>query len=317
MNGLISRLRTRAGLVLALALAVAVGIAVIFVVAVGRDEPEPTPLRATDGECDQIDVAPYNVIMSEDFTYEPFMTFEEADSETYVSNNSLCGTEPDLSQLCAEESEACSELLHVVIEHSLWVSIDYDCVGFCFLTEEELSSAPEKEHAEGWDWAIPAYFSREILGEDRMIGGTYRGNLISIFQFENLQVTINLDIGYGPESKVTEEDLDRFDTAMQHFAEVNQGIAEDIRDSAIDRRDDDALAASPSCAGDSGQANRVGHPTAWSQKDHWAWAHPLGRRGGHRHLHQFKRLAVRWDRHLLMHQGFATLICWRRLGASA
>src|SRR6266542_4009266 len=35
------------------------------------------------------------------------------------------------------------------------------------------------------------------------------------------------------------------------------------------------------------------------------------------HLHQFKRLAVRWDRHLLMHQGFtklaAALICWRRL----
>jgi transposase len=35
------------------------------------------------------------------------------------------------------------------------------------------------------------------------------------------------------------------------------------------------------------------------------------------HLHQFKRLAVRWDRHLLIHQGFtklaAALICWRRL----
>jgi transposase len=35
------------------------------------------------------------------------------------------------------------------------------------------------------------------------------------------------------------------------------------------------------------------------------------------HLHQFKRLAVRWDRHLFMHQGFAklaaALICWRRL----
>jgi transposase len=35
------------------------------------------------------------------------------------------------------------------------------------------------------------------------------------------------------------------------------------------------------------------------------------------HLHQFKRLAVRWDRHLLAHQGFAdlaaALICWRRL----
>lgn len=35
------------------------------------------------------------------------------------------------------------------------------------------------------------------------------------------------------------------------------------------------------------------------------------------HLHQFKRLAVRWDRHLRMHQGFvelsAALICWRRL----
>jgi hypothetical protein len=36
------------------------------------------------------------------------------------------------------------------------------------------------------------------------------------------------------------------------------------------------------------------------------------------HLHQFTRLAVRWDRHLPMHQGFtklaATLICW---GASS
>ena len=35
------------------------------------------------------------------------------------------------------------------------------------------------------------------------------------------------------------------------------------------------------------------------------------------HFHQFKRLAVRWDRLLLMHQGFtklaAALICWRRL----
>ncbi|GAB3661190.1 hypothetical protein GCM10028833_41180 [Glycomyces tarimensis] len=35
------------------------------------------------------------------------------------------------------------------------------------------------------------------------------------------------------------------------------------------------------------------------------------------HFHQFKRLAVRWDRHLFMHQGFvelaAALICWRRL----
>jgi transposase len=35
------------------------------------------------------------------------------------------------------------------------------------------------------------------------------------------------------------------------------------------------------------------------------------------HLHQFKRLAIRWDRHLFMHQGFtklaASLICWRRL----
>jgi transposase len=39
------------------------------------------------------------------------------------------------------------------------------------------------------------------------------------------------------------------------------------------------------------------------------------------HLHQFKRLAVRWDRHLLMHQGFtklaAALICWRRLARIA
>ncbi|GAB3653705.1 IS5 family transposase [Glycomyces tarimensis] len=35
------------------------------------------------------------------------------------------------------------------------------------------------------------------------------------------------------------------------------------------------------------------------------------------HLHQFKRLAVQWDRHLFMHQGFtklaAALVCWRRL----
>lgn len=34
------------------------------------------------------------------------------------------------------------------------------------------------------------------------------------------------------------------------------------------------------------------------------------------HFHQFKRLGVRWDRHLLMHEGFtklaAALICWRR-----
>jgi len=35
------------------------------------------------------------------------------------------------------------------------------------------------------------------------------------------------------------------------------------------------------------------------------------------HLHQFKRLAARWDRHISMRQGFirlaAALVCWRRL----
>ncbi|GAB3661567.1 hypothetical protein [Glycomyces tarimensis] len=35
------------------------------------------------------------------------------------------------------------------------------------------------------------------------------------------------------------------------------------------------------------------------------------------HFHQFKRLTIRWERHLFMHQGFtklaAALICWRRL----
>lgn len=39
------------------------------------------------------------------------------------------------------------------------------------------------------------------------------------------------------------------------------------------------------------------------------------------HLHQCKRLAVRWDRHLSAHQGFTTLaealICWRRLTSAA
>jgi hypothetical protein len=34
------------------------------------------------------------------------------------------------------------------------------------------------------------------------------------------------------------------------------------------------------------------------------------------HLHQFKRLAVRWEHRLDLHQGFVTLaaalICWRR-----
>lgn len=38
------------------------------------------------------------------------------------------------------------------------------------------------------------------------------------------------------------------------------------------------------------------------------------------HLHQFKRFAVRGERHLFMHQGFVTLaaalICWRRLTAA-
>jgi len=39
------------------------------------------------------------------------------------------------------------------------------------------------------------------------------------------------------------------------------------------------------------------------------------------HFHQFKRLAVRWERDLFMHQGFAklaaALICWRRLAQAA
>ncbi|THV22042.1 hypothetical protein [Glycomyces paridis] len=222
-------------LTLALALAVIVG-STITIAALDSDDAKPPPLLAILDQCEQIDITSYNSIMAEDFVYRPFVDFKLADLGVANEDFSTCGTEPDLDDLCVEESEECSALLAVVIEHSLWISIDFDCVGFCFLTEEELAEVPEKTQLEGWDWAILNYTTKTVEGEDRMQGGTYRGKMISIFQYENLQITIDLRIGFGMEDSTTDEEWNRFSTAFEQFEAVNLEVAEDIRDSAIARR---------------------------------------------------------------------------------
>lgn len=241
MNGRSRKSRNRAVLLTVLTLAAAIGIATALAAVWDRGDAEPPPLHVVEGECDGLDVTPYNSLMSDRFSAAPFMTFSDADRSTYGSDYATCETTPDLDDLCgSDESAECGDLLSVAAEHDLWVSIDYDCQGFCGLTEEEAAEIREKEEVEGWDWAVPASATRKLSGEDRANGGTHQGQLISVYRFENLQITIDLELGYAAEGAVTEADLARYDDDLWRFAEVNQAFAEAIRDSAVERRDDAA-----------------------------------------------------------------------------
>lgn len=231
-------LRSRAALIPVIVFAAVATAAITFIATSEREDEVPALLGAVEGECSELDVSPYNSVMADGFAFAPFMTFDHADrSSTYGSAYSTCETTPDLDNLCETGSQECTDLIYVAGEHNLWVDIAYDCDGFCGLTEEEAAEIPEKEKVEGWDWAVPAFASRQLSGEDRMNGGTYHGQLISVYQYENLQITIDLELGYAPERTATEEDLNRYDEDLQRFAALNQTLAEDIRDSAIARRE--------------------------------------------------------------------------------
>ncbi len=187
-------------------------------------------LTGAPGDCEAIDISGYNAVITDMFTGVLLDPFHDADDAHYADDGGWwCTTAPDPQRYCPVDSCDSAEYSGLTYNR-LWIEVTTDCSDICGLTEREREEIQntKREKYEGWEWVIRGYIfhTEEAPWLDYR---PVRGSIISIYEYENLQILIKLHVIYDAPAGSSDE-------RMEAFTAVNRETAEAIRDRVIGRQ---------------------------------------------------------------------------------
>lgn len=218
-----ARAATIAGAVSIVVFAVA---AVVFLVSGHGEE-----LRGQDSECESIDIGDYNSVLTTWFDGVPVEPFGDSGGNEYDEDTtaSYCFTSPDPDHYCTGGGgcEVTAEY-HAAIVQRVSIRISYG--EHHYDVEKNLGKTSDSTASiESWDLAVPGITSVDMTPIWADIE-TLTGTVVSVFEYENLQVVIDSDILMEDRADISGEGVER-------LVSVHQEIADGIRERAVERGD--------------------------------------------------------------------------------
>lgn len=184
-------------------------------------------LTGAPDDCEAINVSDYNAVIADAFTGVPLEPFHDVH---YADDGSWwCSTKPDAHQYCPTASCDSAEF-GGLIYNRLSIDFETDCSDICGLTDDQREEirGQERKGYEDWSWAIPGHIFHTEEASWHDYHPVY-GSIISVYQYENLQIIIKLQVFYdGP--------VGSSDRLMEAFVDANRETAELLRDRAVERR---------------------------------------------------------------------------------